>query len=163
MDVLLTIAFCVCSVIALAGALGAALLPSASSWRTVALLALAVGTAGVLGSLSAGFAGLVALVCLATAAILVSARQPGARVGSLPGEPRWSAQLGALAAAALFLVLAYAALRGDFVHGSYPGGWFGAAFLGRLLATRDALALQALGFALLVGLSGSILRRSGRP
>ena len=163
MDVLLTIAFCVCSVIALAGALGSAVLPSASPWRTLALLAVAVGTAGILGSLSAGFAALVSLVCLTTAAILIGARQPRLPAGGLGPEPRWPAQLGALAAAALFVVLAYAALRGDFVRGAYPGGWFGAAFVGRLVAARDALALQAVGLALLVGLTGSVLRRSGRP
>ena len=162
MDVLLTIAFCVCSVVALAGALGSALLPPASPRRAGALLAVAVGTAGVLASLSAGFAALVALVCLAAAAILVDVRQPGRPGGESP-EPRWPFQLGALAAGALFVVLAYAALRGDFVRGAYPGGWFGAAFLGRLLAARDALALEAVGLAVLVGLTGGVLRRSGRP
>jgi hypothetical protein len=162
-DVLLTIAFCVCSVIALAGALGSALLPSASPYRTLALLAVAVGTGGVLGSLSAGFAALVALVCLTTAAILVGARQPWPPAETPSLQSRWAAQVGALAAAALFVVLAYAAVRGDFVHGSYPGGSFGAAFLGRLLAARDAVTLVAVGLALLVGLTGGVLRRSGRP
>jgi NADH:ubiquinone oxidoreductase subunit 6 (subunit J) len=163
-DVLLTIAFYVCAGLALAGALGSALLASASSWRTLALLGLAVGTAGVLASLSAGFAALVTLVCLVTCAILLSGPRAAAAGALGPvRESPWLAQLGAIAAAGLFLTLVYIALRGDFVRGSYPGGWFGATFLGRLLFARDAIALQAVGMALLVGLTGVAARsRSGR-
>jgi NADH:ubiquinone oxidoreductase subunit 6 (subunit J) len=164
-DVLLTIAFYVCAGLALAGALGSALLASASSLRMLALLGVAVGTAGVLAALSAGFAALVTLVCLGTCAVLLGLRPAGASGAMGPiRDASWLAQLGAVAAAALFLTLAYVALRGDFVRGSYPGGWFGASFLGRLLFARDAIALQAVGLALLVGLTGVAARsRSGRP
>jgi NADH:ubiquinone oxidoreductase subunit 6 (subunit J) len=162
-DVLLTIAFYVCAGLALAGALSSALLPGASPWRPLALLAVAVGAAGVLASLSAGFAAVVTLICLVTMAVLLSGpRATAAALGAVK-EHRRLAQVGALAAAALFVTLAYAAVRGDFVRGAYPGGWFGAAFIGRLLFTRDAIAMQALAFALLIGLTGAALRvRGGR-
>jgi NADH:ubiquinone oxidoreductase subunit 6 (subunit J) len=160
-DVLLTIAFYVCAGLALAGALGSALLPGASPWRLLALLAVAAGTAGVLAALSAGFAALVTLVCLGTVAVLLSGPRAVAAAAGAVKEHRWLAQVGALAAAALFVTLAYAAVRGDFVRGSYPGGWFGAAFLGRLLFTRDAVALQAVAFALLIGLTGVAVRARG--
>jgi NADH:ubiquinone oxidoreductase subunit 6 (subunit J) len=153
-DVLLTIAFYVCAGLALAGALSSALLSGASPWRLPALLAVAVGTTGVLASLSAGFAAVVTLVCLVTTAVLLSGPRAGAAALGAVKEHRWPAQVGAVAAAGLFAALAYAAVRGDFVRGAYPGGWFGAAFLGRLLFTRDAIALQAVAFALLVGLLG---------
>lgn len=162
MDVLLTIAFYVCAGLALAGALTSALLSGDSAWRPLALLAVAVGTAGVLASLSAGFAALVALICLVTAAALLSGPRATAAALEAVREHRRLAQVGALAAAALFVTLAYAAVRGDFVRGSYPGGWFGAAFIGRLLFTRDAVATQALAFALLIGLSGAAVRARGR-
>jgi hypothetical protein len=135
-DVLLTIAFYVCAGLALAGALSSALLSGASSWRPLALLAVAV--------------------------LLSGPRAAAAAVGAVK-EHRRLAQVGALAAAALFVTLAYAAVRGDFVRGAYPGGWFGAAFVGRLLFTRDAMAMQAVAFALLIGLTGAALRvRGGR-
>jgi len=163
-DVLLTIAFYVCAGLALAGALCSALLPGASPWRLLALLGVAVGTAGVLASLSAGFAALVVLICMLTAAVLLSGpRAIAAAAAGAAREASWVAQVGAAAAAALFIVLAYAAVRGDFVRGSYPGGWFGAAFLGRLFFTRDAIAIQAVAFALLIGLVGAAARdRGGR-
>jgi hypothetical protein len=162
-DVLLTIAFYVCAGLALAGALSSALLSGASSWRPLALLALAAGTAGVLASLSAGFAALVSLICLVTVAVLLSGPRAAAAALGAVKDHRRLAQVGALAAAALFVTLAYAAVRGDFVRGAYPGGWFGAAFVGRLLFTRDAMAMQAVAFALLIGLTGAALRvRGGR-
>jgi len=40
------------------------------------------------------------------------------------------------------------------VQGSYPGGWFGAAAVGRVLFARDAIAVQAVAFTVLIGLSG---------
>jgi NADH:ubiquinone oxidoreductase subunit 6 (subunit J) len=160
-DVLLTIAFYVCAGLALAGALSSALLSGASPWRLPALLAVAVGTAGVLASLSAGFTALVALICLVSAALLLSGPRATAAALGAVREHRRLAQVGALAAAALFVTLTYAAVRGDFVRGAYPGGWFGSAFIGRLLFTRDAVALQAVAFALLIGLTGAALRTRG--
>lgn len=165
MDVLLTIAFYACAGLALAGALSAALLPSLSAWRALGLLALALGTAGALASLAAGLAALVALVCLGGAAILLSGPQAaGAAAIGVLRQPRWVGQLGAAAAAGLFALLAYASLRGDFVRGSYPGGDFGAAALGRLFFSHDAIAMEAAAFLLLVGLAGAAAAgRARRP
>jgi NADH:ubiquinone oxidoreductase subunit 6 (subunit J) len=155
-DVLLAIAFYFCAGLALLGALLSALLPAGSRWRAPALLALAVGGSGAIACLSAVFAGLVTLICLVAAAILLSGR--GVIAPSSPvraaADPSWLAQLGGLMAAALVILLAYAAVRGDFVRGTYPGGWLGAAALGRVLFSRDAIAVQAVAFTLLIGLSG---------
>jgi NADH:ubiquinone oxidoreductase subunit 6 (subunit J) len=163
-DVLLTIAFYACAGLALAGALGAALLPSLSPWRAPGLFALAVGTAGMLASLSAGFAAVVALVCLLAAGLLLTGRQAGAAPAlGVAREARWIGQLAAAAGVGLFAVLAYAALRGDYVHGAYPGGGFGAAALGRLFFSRDALALEAVAFLLLIALGAAAAVRQRRP
>ena len=85
MDVLLTIAFYVCAGLALAGALSSALLSGASPWRPLALLAVAVGAAGVLASLSAGFAAVVTLICLVTVAMVLSG--PPSATGFGEGKP----------------------------------------------------------------------------
>jgi hypothetical protein len=155
-DVLLAIAFYFCAGLTLLGALVSALLPGGSRWRAPALLALAVGGSGAIASLSAVFAGLVTLVCLVAAAILLSGRDVivSASPRRAAADPAWLAQLGGVVAAALVILLAYAAVRGDFVRGTYPGGWFGAAALGRVLFSRDAIAVQAVAFTLLIGLSG---------
>src|SRR5437870_1100820 len=84
--------------------------------------AVAIGAAGVLASLSAGFAAVVTLICLVTMAILLSGPRAAAAARGAVNEHRRLAQVGALAAAALFVTLAYAAVRGDFVRGAYPGG-----------------------------------------
>jgi hypothetical protein len=153
-DVLLAITFYLCAGLALVGALAAALLPRASRWRAPGLFALSLGAAGAIACLSAGFAALVTLVCLTSAALLLSGRRASAQVAARLNETSWQAQLGGAAAAGLLLILVYAALRGDFVRGSYPGGWFGAAALGRVFFGRDAIALQAVAGAVMIGLGG---------
>jgi NADH:ubiquinone oxidoreductase subunit 6 (subunit J) len=165
LDVLVSIAFYFCAGLALAGALASALSGAASPWRAAGLFAVAIGTAGVLASLSAGFAALVNLVCLTGAALLLGGRRglPATGRGGAAGS-RMVAQVGAVVAAVLFGVLAYAAVRGSFVRGSYPGGWFGAAAVGRLFFSRDAMALQAVGFSVLVAFAGVAYgRRERRP
>jgi len=155
-DVLLAIAFYFCAGLTLLGALLSALLPGGSRWRAPALLALAAGGSGAIACLSAVFAALVTLVCLGGAAVLLSGRSVIAAAWRERASPdaAWMAQVGGVVAAGLFVLLAYSAVRGDFVHGSYPGGWFGAAALGRVLFTRDAIAVQAVAFTVLIGLSG---------
>jgi hypothetical protein len=54
-----------------------------------------------------------------------------------------------------------AAVRGDFVREPYPGGWVGAAVLGRLLFTAKAVAMHAVPFALLIGLTSVAVRPRG--
>jgi hypothetical protein len=63
-------------------------------------------------------------------------------------------QAGAVGAAGLFAVLAYAAFRGDFVAATYRGGEIGTAAIGRVLFAHDGLTTAAVGalvFAALVG------------
>jgi hypothetical protein len=70
--------------------------------------------------------------------------------------------VGGVAAAALVVLLVYAALRGDFVRGSYPGGWFGAAALGRVFFSRDAIALQAVAGVIMISLGALAGTARGR-
>jgi len=75
--------------------------------------------------------------------------------GAVTVPARRAHQVGALACAALFAVLAYAAYRGGLFHGTYAAGDFGlfnAAAMGRLLFGRDALATEAAGALLLLAL-----------
>lgn len=163
MDIILTLAFYFCAGLAVAGALAAAI--ASGGRRSLGLLILALGTAGLLASLSAGFAALVALVCLGGSALLVGGLgEDGSGVPVVLGRRALalSAQLGGLAAAFLFALLAYVAWQGDFAHGAYPGGSFGAAALGRRLFAHDALAADAAGALLMVGLAwglGLVRRR----
>ena len=55
MDVVLTILFSLCAILAVAGSLASVLLP-AGAGRLLGLLGVAVGTAGVLATFSEGFA-----------------------------------------------------------------------------------------------------------
>jgi NADH:ubiquinone oxidoreductase subunit 6 (subunit J) len=160
-DLVLTIVFLICAILAVAGALGASLGPSAS-WRQTGLLAMAVGTAGVLASLSAGYAALVALVCLGASAVMLGAAAavPG-RVG-LRGVPTVPAQAGAVAAALLLAALLVVALRGTFAAGGGAGPAFDAAGVGRAFFGRDALALEAVGAALTVALAAGAMTRGRR-
>jgi hypothetical protein len=107
----------------------------------------------------------VTLVCLTSAALLLSGRRvAGQALAARLTESSWPAQVGGAAAAALVLLLVYTALRGDFVRGSYPGGWFGAAALGRVFFSRDAIALQAVAATVMIGLGGLAgIPRSRRP
>ena len=171
MDLVLTIVFFICAILAVAGALGASLVPDAS-WRLLGLLAVAVGTAGVLASFSAGFAALVALVCLGASAVLIG----GAAAGGVAGAARLrfdvadagaafrlSAQIGAVAAAMLLAVLLAVAVAGSFASGGHGGDGFGAAAVGRVFFGRDALAVEAVGGMLTAALAIGAAARSRRP
>jgi NADH:ubiquinone oxidoreductase subunit 6 (subunit J) len=120
--------------------------------RGLALAASGLGIAGLYASLSADFAGLIALVCYAGCALLIAA--PRYRVVDSPVGFAWR-QAGAVAAAALFAVLAYASYRGDFVSATYRGGEIGSAAIGRVLFAHDALAAEAIGALVLVALVGA--------
>jgi hypothetical protein len=67
-------------------------------------------------------------------------------------SPDWIRQLMGPAAALLFAALAYAAFRSDLNHAVYLGGWIGGAGSGRLLFSREAVAVAALGSILLCSL-----------
>ena len=171
MDLVLTIVFFICAILAVAGALGASLVPDAP-WRLLGLLAVAVGTAGVLVSLSAGFAALVALVCLGASAVLIGGTAAGGAAGSprlrfdvadAGAALRLSAQIGAVAAAALLAILLVVAVAGSFVSGPHTGDAFGAAAVGRAFFGRDALAREAVGATLMAALAVGAAVRSRRP
>jgi NADH-quinone oxidoreductase subunit J len=162
MDSLHAIGFYVSAAISLGGGLLVAFLPGRGG-RGLALGVSGLGIAGLYASLSADFAGLVALVCYAGCALLIAA--PRYRIVDTPAGMVWR-QAGAVAAAGLFAVLAYAAFRGDFVHATYRGGEIGTAAIGRVLFARDALATEAVGALVLVALVGATaawrLRDRGR-
>jgi hypothetical protein len=149
LDVVLTILFSLCAILAVAGSLASALLP-AGAGRLLGLLGVAVGTAGVLATFSEGFAALVALVCLGASALLVAG---GVGRAGASSRPDLAAQLGAAAAALLLGLLVFVAVRGGFRSGASPDGPFAAAALGRLFFGRDALALEAVGAALAIALA----------
>ncbi len=151
MDSLHAIGFYVSAAVSLGGGLLVAFLPGRGG-RGLALALSGLGIAGLYASLSADFAGLVALVCYAGCALLIAG--PRYRIVDTPVGMVWR-QAGALAAAGLFAVLAYAAFRGDFIHATYNGGEFGIAGIGRLLFAHDALATEAVGALVLVALVGA--------
>jgi NADH:ubiquinone oxidoreductase subunit 6 (subunit J) len=167
-DLVLTIVFFICAILAVAGALGASLAPDAS-WRLLGLLVMAVGTAGVLASFSAGFAAVVALVCLGASAVLVG----GASIGGVAGAARLGldvrdgvalpAQVGGVAAALLLVVLLVVAVGGTFAAGAHVGSGFDAATVGRTFFGRDALALEAVGATLTAALAVGAAARRRRP
>lgn len=134
-----------------AAALAAVVAPS--PFRELGVAVTALGAAAVLALLSAGFAAAVELVCgLGAAAVMLAAG------GSLPVAPepgRILQQAGALGSALLLALLLYAAWRGSFFSGSYPGGGFNAATIGRLLFDRDALLGVAALALLVVGVAGA--------
>ena len=151
MDSLHAIGFYVSAAISVGGGLMVAFLPGRGA-RGLALAVSGLGIAGLYASLSADFAGLVALVCYAGCALLIAA--PRYRVVDSPVGFAWR-QAGAVGAAALFAVLAYAAFRGDFVSATYRGGEIGTAAIGRVLFVHDALAAEAVGALVLVALAGA--------
>jgi len=159
MDSLHAIGFYVSAAVSLGGGLLVAFLPGRGSRG----LAVAIGGAGIVGlyfSLSAGFVGLVALVCYAGCALLLAA--PQYRVMDTMVAGAWR-QAGAVAAAGLFAILAYAAWRGDFAHASpFSFGAIGSAAVGRLLFAHDALATEAVGALVLVALVGATAVWRGR-
>jgi hypothetical protein len=160
-DVVLTIVFFLCAILAVAGAVVAAVGPVAP-WRILGLLALAVGTAGVLASLSAGFAALVALVCLGASAVLLGPMDASAGAVAARSQAGLSAQVGAVAAALLLAVLLVVAFGGSFVRAGQAGPAFDAVALGRLFFGRDAVALEAVGATLTAALAVGALARSRR-
>lgn len=162
MDSLHAIGFYVSAAISLGGGLVLAFLPGRGS-RGIAMAVAGAGIVGLYASLSAGFAGLVALVCYAGCALLVAG--PQHRVMDTVVAGAWR-QIGAVAAAGVFAILAYAAWRGDFVHATFRGGELGSAVVGRLLFAHDALATEAVGALVVVTLVGAAavwrLRDRGR-
>jgi NADH:ubiquinone oxidoreductase subunit 6 (subunit J) len=162
MDSLHAIGFYVSAAISLGGGLLVAFLPGRAT-RGLAVAVSGLGIVGLYASLSADFAGLVALVCYAGCALLIAA--PQYRVVDAPVGMVWR-QAGAVAAAGLFAVLAYAAFRGDFVHATFKGGEIGTAAIGQLLFAHDALATEGVGALVLVALAGATaawrLRERGR-
>ena len=168
MDLVLTIVFLGCAILAVAGAVAAALAP-ARSWRLLGLLGVAAGAAGLLLSLGSGLAAAVALVSLGGAAILVAgddlAPVRAERVGgqlraSLTGADR-AVQLGLAGAVVLLAVLLVIAIGGAFASG--PGGGSSVASAGRALFGRDAIAVEAVGASLLVALSAGAAAWGRRP
>ncbi len=142
------IGFFVSSAFALGGAILVAFLPGRGP-RSLALLVSGIGVAGIDASLSAGFAAAVVLVTFAGCAVLLA--RPDHRDFNWVAGGAWR-QLGALGAAAMFLVLAYAAYRGGFAHVKFNGGALGTAAVGRLLLARDAFATEAVAALVLVAL-----------
>ena len=151
MDSLHAIGFYVSAAISLGGGLLVAFLPT-RSLRGLAVAISGLGIVGLYASLSADFAGLVALVCYAGCALLIAA--PQYRVMDTPVGALWR-QVGAIAAAGLFAIVAYAAFRGDFVHAAFKGGEVGTAAIGQVLFSHDALATEAVGALVLVALVGA--------
>lgn len=152
MDSLHAIGFYVSAAISVGGGLAVAFLPGRGS-RGAALAVAGVGIAGLYLSLYAGFTGLVALVCYAGCALLLAAPQYRVMETVVGGTFR---QAGAVAAGGLFVVLAYAAWRGNFAHPTlfYLGAVNGAS-VGRLLFAHDTLATEAVGALILVALVGA--------
>jgi len=151
MDSLHAIGFYVSAAISVGGGLLVAFLPGRGA-RGLALAVSGLGIAGLYAALSADFAGLVALVCYAGCALLIAA--PRYRIVDSPAGLVWR-QAGAVAAAALFAILAYAAFRGGFVSATYRGGEIGTAAIGRVLFAHDALATAAVGALVFVTLIGA--------
>ena len=160
MDSLHAIGFYVSAALAGIGGLALAFVPG--HWRRGAALGVTgLGLAGVYASLSAGFAAIVALICYGACALLVA--RPDYRTVEQAATGLWR-QLGAIGAALLFGVLAYAAYRGAFAHATFYGGPFGAASIGRLFFAHDALATEAVGALVLAALVGAALAwRRERP
>jgi NADH:ubiquinone oxidoreductase subunit 6 (subunit J) len=151
MDSLHAIGFYVSAALSVTGGLSVAFLGDRPR-RGVALGVAAIGVAGIYLSLSAGFAALVALACYGGCALLLG--RSTYRIVQPPVSARWR-QLGAVAAAALMAVLAYAAFNGAFARATYFGGPFGSAALGRQLFAHDALATEAVAALVLVALAGA--------
>lgn len=120
--------------------------------RGVALGLIALGTAGIYASLSAGFAAVVVLVCYAACALLVA--RPDYRTLEQAVSGYWR-QAGAVGAAVLLAILAYAAFRGNFAHATFNGGPFGSVSVARLLFAHDPLATEAVGGLVLASLVGA--------
>jgi NADH:ubiquinone oxidoreductase subunit 6 (subunit J) len=153
MDFLHAIGFYVSAALSVAGGLFVAFLPGRSR-RGLSLAVVAIGVSGIYLSLSAGFAAIVALVCYGGCALLLAGSTYRIVEPAVGG--RWR-QVGAVAAAALTAVLAYAAYRSDFARATFFGGPIGSAALGRRLFAHDVLATEAVAALVLVALVGATL------
>jgi NADH:ubiquinone oxidoreductase subunit 6 (subunit J) len=142
------IGFYVSAALSIGGGLMVAFLRSRLR-RSLALLVVGIGVAGIDASLSAGFAAIVVLLSFAVSAALLG--RPDYRAVEWAVAGGWR-QLGSIAAALLFVALAYAAYRGAFASVRFNGGAFGAASVGTLLFTHDALAVEAVGALVLAAL-----------
>ncbi len=151
MDSLHAIGFYVSSGISVAGGLGVALLQG-RDLRGAAMAVTGIGLAGIYLSLSAGLAAAIALVCYLGCAAMVAS--PAYRPLLAVVGPLWR-QVGGVAAALLLAMLTYSAFRGDFVNGSFFGGPFGTANLGRVLFAHDALATEAVAVLVLSAFAGA--------
>jgi hypothetical protein len=158
LDTLHSVLFYAFAAVTVSGGLAASLLGGRRRALGVGLVA--VGLAGLYADLDAGYAALVALVAIGASALLLLGFRPVA-----VEEPAGLAQqVGAALAGFVFLVLLYVAFEGRYFAGATFTGQFNAAAVARLLAGRDALALEAIAAALLVAgsVGGRIARTRGR-
>jgi NADH:ubiquinone oxidoreductase subunit 6 (subunit J) len=160
MDSLHAIGLYASAALSIGGGLLVALLPGRTA-RGGAMAVAGLGIAGAYASLSAGFASLVALVCYAGCALILGGPRHAEVESAVTSLWR---QLGALAAAGLFAVLAYSAFSGGFAHADYSGGPMGTAAIGRFLLARDSMATEAVAALMLVSLVGAAIawRTRGR-
>ena len=159
MDTLHSVLFYAFAAVTVGGGLVACLFGGRA--RALGIGAVAVGLAGLYADLDAGFAAVVTLVAVGASALLLLGLKPA--VAS--DEPAGTAQqVGAALAGAVILVLLYVAFQGRYHASAGLIGPFNAAAIGRLLAGRDALALEAVAAALLVAgvVGGLVARTRGR-
>lgn len=165
MDLVLTIVFYAFAILAVVGVLAAAL-SATVSWRLLGLIGVAVGTSGVLFSLSAWLVALLALVCLGASALLVGGGRevrgvaPALRTGLREAGPATLA--GVAAAALLFVLLMLVAAGGSFEKAGSGSAEVTPSVLGRAFFARDALAVEAVGAAVMVALAAGALVRGRR-
>jgi NADH:ubiquinone oxidoreductase subunit 6 (subunit J) len=166
LDLVLTIVFYTFAILAVVGALVAALAPTASL-RLMGLIGVAVGTAGVMISLSAWLVALISLVCLGASAFLVAGGREVRAASPTPSawfrEAGFGTQAGVVAAALLLVLLALVAAGGSFSRGGSGTAGIGVASLGRILFARDALAVEAAGAAAMIAMAMAAAVRGGRP
>jgi hypothetical protein len=161
LDLVLTIVFSIGAVLAGGGALAVALVP-VPAWRPLGLLAVAAGSALALLGLSAWVAAAVALACLLASGLLAAGATE--RAGQTETGRLTQTQVGALAGALLVIVLLVIAVAGGLTGAFASGGSasLDPTALGRALFDRDALAVVAVGAAILVGLAGGAVVRRRR-
>jgi len=155
LDTLHSVLFYAFAAVSVGGGLVTSLLGGRA--RALGVAAVAIGLAGLEVDLDAGFAAIVTLVAVgASALLLLGLRSPA------PAEPAGiTQQVGGVLAGAVLLVLLYVAYRGSYFAGATYTGQFNTAALGRLLAGRDALALEAIAGALLVAsAAGGLIART---
>lgn len=157
MDALHSILFYLFGAVAVAGAVGLAVLET-RPMRGLAMAVAGAGLAGVDASLSAAASGAIVLVCyLGIAGLVLGTAR------SVPDPARAARQAAGPLAALAFAVLAYAAFRGNLHQSAFTGGGIGTAALGRFLVGREALGLIAvLAMTLLASMIGATTWRRGR-